>query len=83
MLPVKKVKQLIKNMNSMSESSVAPLKPITEMFNIAMDERMLDYLLRLGVNEYTIDELKSIYIDMYKEGWEDFNITKREFSYPL
>lgn len=72
MLPVKKVKQLIKNMNSMSESSIALLKPIIEMFNIAMDEKMLDYLLRLGVNEYTIDELKSIYIDMYKEGWEEF-----------
>ena len=43
-LSVKKVKQLIKNMNSMSESSIAPLKPIVEMFDVVMDEKMLDYL---------------------------------------
>lgn len=72
MLPVKKVKALIHNMNAMSESTIAPMKPIIEMFNMAMDEKMLDYLLKLGTEEYTMDELETIYVDMYKDGWLEF-----------
>ena len=71
-LPKDKVKQLIKMMNSMSNSSIPAQKPIIEMFELAMDEKMLDYLLALGVHEYNVDGLKEVYISLYgEEGWEE------------
>lgn len=69
-LPEKKVKKLIGMMNSITEVKIPPMKPIIECFEIGMDEKMLDFLLRCGVEEHTMQELKGIYIDLY--GKQDF-----------
>ena len=71
-LPVKKVKALIHNMNEMTQASIPALKPIIEMFELAMDEKMIDYLLALGTKEYTMDELETVYVSMYEDGWKAF-----------
>ena len=69
----KKVKQLINLMNSMSNTHIMAHKSIIEMFNIAMDEKMVDYLLRLGNNYYTKEELKDVYVELYgKDGLDEF-----------
>lgn len=65
MLDKRKVKMLIEMMNSMSNSSIPAQKPIIEMFNLAMDEKMLDYLLAMKTNQYTMDELKQLYFKLY------------------
>lgn len=71
-LPKEKVKKLIEMMNAMSNSSIPVQKPIIEMFNLAMDEKMLDYLLALGTSEYTIEESKQVYVSLYGvTGWEE------------
>ena len=69
-LPEEKVKTLIDLMNSMTQSVIPPQQPIIEMFELAMDEKMLDYLLKIGTTEYTMDQLKDVYVEMYCEGWE-------------
>ena len=53
MLDTKKVKELIGMMNSMSNSSIPAQKPIIEMFNLAMDEKMLDYLIEMNTKSYS------------------------------
>lgn len=83
-LPEKKVKELIHLMNSMSTASIPAQKPIIEMFNIAMDEKMLDYLLKLGKETYTTGGLKAVYHDMYEgtdEDWQTFYSELMEMSF--
>lgn len=69
-LPEKKVKELIGMMNSISGITIPAVKPIIECFELGMDEKTLDYLLRVGVEEHSVQELREIYIDLY--GKEDF-----------
>lgn len=74
-LPQKKVKQLIDLMNSMSSASIPAKKPILEMFDIAMDEKMLDYLIAIGTEPHTEKQLRDRYHKMYGEtedGWDSF-----------
>ena len=74
-LPEKKVKQLIDMMNSMSSASIPAKKPILEMFDIAMDEKMLDYLIAMGTKPHTVGQLRNGYHKMYggtKEDWDAF-----------
>lgn len=71
-LPTEKVKKLIEMMNSMTQSAIPAQDPIVEMFELAMDEKMLDYLLKIGTKEYTIKQLEEVYISMYGKGWEEF-----------
>lgn len=73
-LPEKKVKDLIGLMNSMSSAAIPAQKPIIEMFNLAMDEKMLDYLLNIGTQYHTKKELKDIYHKMYGGNDEDWEI---------
>ena len=47
-LPEAKVKLLIDKMNSMSSASIPAQKPIIEMFDMAMEEKRVDYLLKAG-----------------------------------
>jgi len=42
-----KVIKLIDLMNSMSSSAIPAKQPIIEMFNLAMDKKMLDYLITI------------------------------------
>lgn len=76
-LPEKKVKKLIGMMNSITQVKIPPMKPILEIFDMAMDEKMLDYLLRVGVEEHTMKELKKIYVRMY--GREDYEKNWKAF----
>ncbi|MBQ8604778.1 MAG: 4Fe-4S dicluster domain-containing protein [Oscillospiraceae bacterium] len=74
-LPEKKVKELIEKMNSMSTASIPSAKPIVEMFNLAMDEKTLDYLLAIGTDPLTVPQLEHIYHNMYggdKAEWEKY-----------
>ena len=74
-LPEKKVLQLVDLMNSMSSANIPAKKPILEMFDIAMDEKMLDYLIAMGTKPHTIGQLRNGYHKMYggtKEDWEAF-----------
>ncbi len=76
-LPEKKVKKLIGMMNSITQVKIPPMKPILEIFDMAMDEKMLDFLLRVGVEEHTMKELKKIYVRMY--GREDYEKNWKAF----
>ena len=73
MLETKKVKKLIEMMNSMSNSSIPAHDAIIEMFNLAMDEKMLDYLLAMGTSEYTKDDLKQLYFKLYGNNENEWN----------
>ncbi|MBE6113966.1 MAG: 4Fe-4S dicluster domain-containing protein [Erysipelotrichaceae bacterium] len=73
MLPEEKVKLLINKMNSMSSAAIPAKKPIIEMFNLAMDEKMLDYLLKVGTDYHTVDQLQEIYHEMYGGDQEEWN----------
>ena len=86
-LPEKKVKQLIDMMNSMSAASIPAKKPILEMFDIAMDEKTLDYLIAMGTKPHTVGQLRNGYHKMYggtKEDWEVFwkEILNMAFVHP-
>ncbi len=70
-LPEKKVKKLIGMMNALTQTKMPPMKPILEIFDMAMDEKTLDFLIGIGVGERSSDELKEIYISMF--GQEDFD----------
>ena len=86
-LPEKKIKQLIDLMNSVSSASIPAQKPILEMFDLAMDEKMLDYLIKLGTTPHTIQELETIYYEMYggsNEEWKAFwnEVITKSFVHP-
>lgn len=75
-LSEKKVKKLVGMMNSLTEVKIPPMKPIIECFEIGMNEKMLDFLLAVGTEEHTLDELKNIYIKEFgqkdfDENWDD------------
>ena len=72
-LPKKKVKKLIGMMNSLTQVKIPPMKPILEIFDMAMDEKTLDYLLRVGTEEHTLRDLKKLYIRMYGRADYDAN----------
>ncbi|MBQ3008390.1 MAG: hypothetical protein IJD80_02270, partial [Oscillospiraceae bacterium] len=74
-LPEKRVKELIDLMNSKSTASIPSAKPIIEMFELAMDEKTMEYLLKAGQEDHTVPELKAIYHEMYggdDEEWQDY-----------
>lgn len=81
MLPEKKVKELIGLMNSISSVRIPALKPVFELFNMTMDEFMVDYLIQVGTSPKSKDEFKEIYIklkntdDGFKDHWETLMIT--------
>lgn len=71
-LPEKKVKELLGMMNAMSTVKIPEHKAVTECFGLAMDERMLDYLLRVGTEAHTVPQLEALYHEMYGGGIEDW-----------
>lgn len=77
-LPEKKVKELIDLMNSMSSAAIPAQKPIIEMFNLAMDEKMLDYLLTIGTKYHTKEQLEEIYHKLYAGSHEDWEAYWKE-----
>ncbi|MGI6028747.1 MAG: DUF362 domain-containing protein [Candidatus Heteroscillospira sp.] len=79
-LPEEKVKQLIALMNSTTEVKIPPMRPIIECYEIAIDdERVLDFLLRCGDKEYTLEELKTLYGEMYAQGRDNYDAEWERF----
>lgn len=83
-LPETKVKELIALMNSVSNGGIPPQPPIIELFNLAMDEQTLDYLLAVGNEPRTVEELESIYTDMGGQNWPAFweRVLQMSFLHP-
>ena len=84
-LPEEKVKALIELMNSTTMGKIPPQEPILECFDMAMDEKMLDYLLAVGAEPHTKEELEALYNDMYGDGqWDAFwkEIMLMSFLFP-
>ena len=86
-LPEKKVKQLIELMNQMSTTKIPAHKKIIECFDLAMDEKTLDYLIKVGTEPHVIPQLQAIFFDMYGGGvpeWEKFweGILEMSFLHP-
>ena len=73
LLPDKKVKKLIGMMNSLTQVKIPPMRPILEIFDMAMDEKTLDYLIMTGTEEHTMAELQGLYIQMYGRADHDAN----------
>lgn len=72
-LPEEKVKQLIELMNSITSVAIPPQQPVLELFDLAMDEKMVDYLIKVGTTTHSLAELKEIYMDMYGNDEEAWN----------
>ena len=88
-LPEKKVRDLIKLMNSVSKFHLPAVKPLMDCFDLAMDERTLDFLLAAGTGPYTRQELKTVYERLFRpedpDGeWPPFlgEILQMSFIYP-
>ncbi len=86
-LPEKRVKELIVLMNSKSNANIPRVKPIVEMFGLAMDEKTMEYLLVAGRDIHTSAQLEEIYHNMYGGGDEEWrifwqNIKEYSFFHP-
>lgn len=73
MLPEKKVKELIGLMNSISSVKIPTLPPVFELFDMTMDENMVDYLIQVGTTPKTKEQLKTIYNNLFDENEEAWN----------
>mgnify|MGYP003293508574 CR=1 FL=1 len=65
MLPEKKVKELIGLMNSISSVRIPAMKEVFDLFNMTMDEFMVDFLIKGGTTPKSMEELKSIYVELF------------------
>lgn len=83
-LPETKVKELIALMNSVSNGGIPPQPPILELFDLAMDEQTVDYLLAVGSEPKTVEQLHSIYIGLGGDNWPAFweRILRYSFLHP-
>ena len=83
-LPETKVKELIALMNSVSNGGIPPQPPILELFDLAMDEQTVDYLLAVGNEPKTVEELEAIYTDLGGDNWPAFweHILQMSFLHP-
>lgn len=71
-LPESKVKALLDLMNSTTLGKIPAQEPILDCFDLAMDEKMLDYLLAVGTELHTVEELEALYNSMYQDGrWQE------------
>ena len=68
-LPENKVKELIALMNSVSNGGIPPQEPILELFDLAMDEKTVDFLLAVGSEPKTVQQLEEGYTAMGGEDW--------------
>lgn len=73
MLPKKKVKELIELMNSISSVKIPTLTPVFELFDMTMDENMVDYLIQVGITPKNKTQLQEIYYQLFGENEKDWN----------
>lgn len=88
-LPEKKVRALIQLMNSVSKFHLPAVKPLLDCFELAIDERTLDFLLAAGTGPYAVDELKAAYRRLFQPSdleaeWRSFldGVLEMCFLYP-
>ena len=84
-LPENKVKELIALMNSVSNGGIPPQQPILELFDLAMDEKTVDFLLAVGSEPKTVPQLEEVYTAMGGEDWPTFwqRVLTMSFLHPL
>ena len=84
-LPENKVKELIALMNSVSNGGIPPQPPILELFDLAMDEKTVDFLLAVGSEPKTLHQLEEIYTAMGGEDWPAFwqRVLTMSFLHPM
>ena len=71
-LPEEKIKALLKMMNSTTQGKLPAHELVLECFELAMDEKMMDYLLAVGPEPHTVEELEALYNSMYTDGkWSE------------
>lgn len=77
-----KVRQLITKMNGHSFSQIPPEPPILKCFDLAMDEKTLDFLLFLPNRPLTRDEIEVGYNEFCNDGkWQEMWDGIREMSF--
>lgn len=86
-LPENKVKALLELMNSTTLGKIPAHEAILECFDLAMDEKMLDYLLAVGTELHTVEELEALYNTLYDDGnwaamWEEIKLMSFLFPTP-
>ena len=82
-----KVTRLIELMNSTTNGKMPAHEAIVDCFDMGMDEQTLDFLIAVGTDIHTRDELKTIYDRMYPDkadGWDEFwaGIMEMSFLFP-
>ena len=84
-LPENKVKELIALMNSVSNGGIPPQPPILELFDLAMDEQTVDFLLAAGSEPRTVGELEAVYASIGGENWPALweKVMTMSFMHPL
>jgi len=90
-LPQDKLKKLIDLMNSKSNVSCpVPMHPnIIELFDLAMDEQTMDFLLAVGADVCTVPQLEERYHQLYggdAAAWNEFwqeKIIAMSFMHPI
>lgn len=60
-LPEEKIKALLKLMNSTTNGKLPDHEIVLQCFELAMDEKMLDYLLAVGTELHIVEELEALY----------------------
>lgn len=71
-LPKEKIKALLKLMNSTTQGKLPDHEIVLQCFELAMDEKMMDYLLAVGTELHTVEELETLYNSMYDDGkWSE------------
>ena len=71
-LPEEKIKDLLKLMNSTTQGKLPAHELVLQCFELAMDEKMMDYLIAVGTELHTVEELEAIYNSMYDDGkWDE------------
>lgn len=84
-LPEEKIKALLKMMNSTTQGKLPDHELVLQCFELAMDEKMMDFLLAVGTEPHSKEELEALYHSMYDDGkWNEIwdEIMRMSFLLP-
>lgn len=74
MLDKNKLKKVLEMMNQRSSTKMPAMKPVLEIIDMVMDEKMLDWCLAVGPGPVAKTEMQRIYHEMYggsQKDWEE------------
>lgn len=74
MLDKNKLKKVLEMMNQRSSTKMPAMKPVLEIIDMVMDEKMLDWCLAVGPGPVAKTEMQRIYHEMYggsQKEWEE------------